>query len=383
MNLALDDRVVQAIYRAAAGLLPWKTALGGINRAMAGVGLQLVVVDKARGLLVHSEQPWDELLPIAIDATLDHVREYHRHDPHLARAMSLPVGEVMHTAEAFPREQFADHPFYRDFWAAYGVGSLLAVKILDNATHRVGLGLSRMVWQPTYSAEEIDLFRRYAEHLACAFGIAESFGEARADGGAGKLIMEASPRPMFLLDATGRVIRRNDAAAKWLQAKVPLREVEGLLCGANPQAAEQFASALGELRMRLMAPDADAQALPQRQALRLAGDRGPGLVGSLWTLPARATMGVFGLQPTLLLTIPAPQVPGHADAMLLGSMFDLTPAEVQVALALLQGQSVKDIAAQRQTAVYTVRSQLRSLFDKTDTRRQAELVNLVARVTLA
>lgn len=64
-----------------------------------------------------------------------------------------------------------------------------------------------------------------------------------------------------------------------------------------------------------------------------------------------------------------------------GSMFDLTPAEVQIALALTQGQSVKDIATQRRTAVYTVRSQVKSLFEKTETRRQADLVRLVTRLT--
>jgi DNA-binding CsgD family transcriptional regulator len=60
--------------------------------------------------------------------------------------------------------------------------------------------------------------------------------------------------------------------------------------------------------------------------------------------------------------------------------FGLTGSEVALALGLFRGQTLKEIAQVRNTSIATIRVQLRSLFAKTSTRRQAELVALLARI---
>jgi DNA-binding CsgD family transcriptional regulator len=52
----------------------------------------------------------------------------------------------------------------------------------------------------------------------------------------------------------------------------------------------------------------------------------------------------------------------------------LTPAEMGVLTLLLDGKTPKQIAATRGVAISTVRTQLKRLFAKTGTRRQADLV---------
>ena len=59
-------------------------------------------------------------------------------------------------------------------------------------------------------------------------------------------------------------------------------------------------------------------------------------------------------------------------------MFGLTAAEAQVAIDIAAGRSVEDIAASRSVTRNTVRSQLKSIFDKTNTHRQLQLATLVA-----
>ncbi|MCP6151313.1 hypothetical protein NL425_26555, partial [Klebsiella pneumoniae] len=66
---------------------------------------------------------------------------------------------------------------------------------------------------------------------------------------------------------------------------------------------------------------------------------------------------------------------GAADAARrLATTFSLTPAEAALAAALAVGASLADFAEQRGVAMSTVRSQLKALYEKTDTRRQGELV---------
>lgn len=52
----------------------------------------------------------------------------------------------------------------------------------------------------------------------------------------------------------------------------------------------------------------------------------------------------------------------------------LTPAEMGVLTLLLDGKTPAEIAAARGVAISTVRAQLKRLFAKTGTRRQADLV---------
>src|SRR6266545_2729781 len=140
MRRELDDGVVQGLYEAAAGSIPWKTALAALDEAVGGVlGSQLVVVEKGTGKLLVSEQP--DHTPA--DGVLEYIREYHRLDPHVPFVATRAIGEVVHTAEVFPAQEYRDHPFYRDFWAAYNVRSFVGAKIAEDEHQVAVLALLR------------------------------------------------------------------------------------------------------------------------------------------------------------------------------------------------------------------------------------------------
>jgi DNA-binding CsgD family transcriptional regulator len=63
-------------------------------------------------------------------------------------------------------------------------------------------------------------------------------------------------------------------------------------------------------------------------------------------------------------------------------VFDLTPSEASLAVKISWGESPMTIARSNGVAISTVRSQLAAVFAKTNTQRQAELVALLARVSL-
>lgn len=63
--------------------------------------------------------------------------------------------------------------------------------------------------------------------------------------------------------------------------------------------------------------------------------------------------------------------------------YGLTAAEARVAVRLSQGDSVEEIAAGSQVSLGTVRNQLKQVFAKTDTHRQAQVVQLVLSLAAA
>jgi DNA-binding CsgD family transcriptional regulator len=63
---------------------------------------------------------------------------------------------------------------------------------------------------------------------------------------------------------------------------------------------------------------------------------------------------------------------------LLSHRYDLTAGELRVLLALIDTGSVAEVARHLGISEGTVRNHLHRLFEKTGTRRQAELVRLVS-----
>ena len=107
------DQIVQSIYRAATGSTPWHEALHLMNLGLGGQFSQLVAVDKASGRLALSLHS----TAAPIEGVLDYMREFHRHDPHVAHALTLESGQVFNTARLITPGQARGLSFYRDFWS--------------------------------------------------------------------------------------------------------------------------------------------------------------------------------------------------------------------------------------------------------------------------
>ena len=60
-------------------------------------------------------------------------------------------------------------------------------------------------------------------------------------------------------------------------------------------------------------------------------------------------------------------------------LFGLTPAEIRVAVAVVEGATPREIADRFGVSVNTVQIQLARVFDKTATHRQTDLVRLLMR----
>lgn len=204
----VDQGVVQGLYEAAAGLKSWPDALGPLTRANDALVCQVVIADKITGRLTMCEQP--DFGPN--DAILDYVREYHKVDPHAQLLATLPIGHVVHTAKEFPREQYESKPFYQQFWRSYNVRALVGAKVGEDARYIAMAGVIRSYENPEFSSRDVKLAGVYLGHLSAAFGIAQHLQGLKFSATVGQRIMEASDRPMILIDCDGAIIATNEAA---------------------------------------------------------------------------------------------------------------------------------------------------------------------------
>jgi DNA-binding CsgD family transcriptional regulator len=84
---------------------------------------------------------------------------------------------------------------------------------------------------------------------------------------------------------------------------------------------------------------------------------------------------LFGIdQPSVVITITRIEA---AEAALRERLRALTSAELALALAVARGSTLAGYSHGRGISLHTVRAQLKIVFQKTGTHRQAELVSLI------
>jgi DNA-binding CsgD family transcriptional regulator len=174
---------------------------------------------------------------------------------------------------------------------------------------------------------------------------------------------------VFVLSGSGRVLYSNRAAQTLLDLQDGLKLRDRHLCATDPLVQWKLqgliASAPITRRPRLPG-DAGTVGVPRPSGKRSFQLR-------VLPLPAR---GVLGRARTLVL-VGDPDGAANVPHDTLAALYALTPAEVQIGNALLAGQSISEIARRREVAIGTVRMQIKSIFRKTKTHRQSELVKLL------
>jgi DNA-binding CsgD family transcriptional regulator len=193
----------------------------------------------------------------------------------------------------------------------------------------------------------------------------------RGRSAAGLDALEAMGVPAVLLDWRRSVAQSNSLLEPLLGAGVQLSN--GRLM-ATDRASDVELQAL--IRRVCGPSSARAKDAPPIVALRRHGRR-PLVVEALQLSGAFADK--FGFASAILVFRDLDR-PSISPAARLRQVFGLTPAEALLAERLLEGGDLRSVADSIGTSRETVRSQLKSIFAKTDTHRQSELVALIARL---
>jgi DNA-binding CsgD family transcriptional regulator len=192
-------------------------------------------------------------------------------------------------------------------------------------------------------------------------------------------VLHCLPQPALMVDHTLSLLAANAAAWRLLASGCALMTRDGLLLCAkgapqsrlgaavealltNPPRGEPLSPCPPSSLLRLNPPYDPSRALIlQLFALRRKGPR-----------DGRAATGVALVLVHDLSARPVP------DPAAVAQVFNLTPGEWRVARQLATGASAQSIAREHGVALSTVRSQIRTLFDKVGVKRQAELVATLA-----
>ncbi|MFL5333833.1 MAG: helix-turn-helix transcriptional regulator [Geminicoccaceae bacterium] len=183
--------------------------------------------------------------------------------------------------------------------------------------------------------------------------------------------LDRLPLAVLLLDGAGRVVHVSQAAELLLLAGDGLALRDGRLVAGSPGESERL--------RRLTAACADGVPLARHPGGQMAISRPS--CGRPWSvrvtpLPAAAA-GATGERFAAMVQVREPGAVASVSGNHLMELYGLTGAEARVATTLLEVDSLRELATELKVKIATVRTHLHRLFDKTGTKRQVELVQLL------
>lgn len=192
-------------------------------------------------------------------------------------------------------------------------------------------------------------------------------------------IIERMPYGVILLDQRGRVAHATANALAMIRAASTIRLSSGGLRANDLETDRRLRIAIaGALATfgRFSSGIAGAATIPVARTTAMAQP----LI--LHILPLRAGLGPPSLDDdAAMVLICDPARRGSNPCKLLSQVFNLTPAEAKIAVQVAAGQGLAAVSVELGVSVNTVRTHLQHVFEKTQTRRQAELGRLVAEFT--
>jgi DNA-binding CsgD family transcriptional regulator len=371
-------RLVDQIYDAALEPTRWPKFLAAFARAVNGQGTLIYThnVETAEA----STTPDPTALNAAVNfdsAFLKSLGDYYnRVNVWAQNEAVLKPGRLVTGSMLYPVKELLKTEFYNDWLRPqdflHAVGGIIvqdgpwAAKFSCLRSHRAG----------DYTPDELRLYRELLPHLARAAHIQRRFAFLQRLSTSSLAVLDTVPAAIMLLDASGRVVHVNASADAELRRGDPLRlNRSGELTGrgsAQLQAALRTAiiAALNPFRgtreqlsnvaslSRRNGEVLSVQALPLPQHREIAG------VTTIALRLAACALVVYGSGS------PVPAV----GPQLLRHVYGLTPAEVQVVLALSEGETINRYVERRGISRNTAVTQLKRAFDKTGMRRQSDLV---------
>ena len=270
--------------------------------------------------------------------------------------------------------------FYREILVPARIEYTLGLKLDGDNNGGTGLAITRDDRSSPFDQADCDLLGKIIPHLKRAMEIHKRF--ALLDFGQ-RMALEALDRiatGIVLLDEGGVVKFANRLARDIAGSADGFRIIgDSVMFADYDIQTEVIAAARGAI--------ASARAGRVLPGKGFAIPRPSGatpyalMVSTLWGSHLRFDLGLLD-DPIAVLFLSDPQRPQEAPAELLQRLYGLTPAEARVLEALVAGHNLKGAAAGLGIAYETVRSHMKSIFDKTNTRRQIDVVKLVLSTSL-
>lgn len=359
------DHLIGVLYETVLDPGRWQEAVELCGYYAGGVDAQMLIVDKENLTPVNSVLA---STAFELQSGDDYAHYYMSIDPRFSLVLDYAINE-WHCCHDIHAQNFVDHnEFYQDFLLPSGARYVNAARVDENEEQFTMFGILRAQGQQPFDATDTLAAQRFSGHLQRALRLQRHTQTLHTKVELGAMAIDALALAMLIVDTQGSILHLNAKASHLLQHRV-----NGLMCNSG-----HLSIALPANRHRLTALISAATGYPAVGGAMFLNEEKTRQV-IVTPLSASSPMA-RNWQTPLALVLVMDAGKNLSTLELLGKLYDLSPAELRVAAALLNGKSPEAYAQEAGVTLNTVRTQLKNLFRKTGTSRQSELVAVLSQL---
>jgi DNA-binding CsgD family transcriptional regulator len=363
------SQLIGDVYDAALDPASWPTALERTCRYVDGVAAILLSQDSAQKSAQFHFSWGDDP-----DYAQSYQDTYVKTNPLLLpMVLSAKTGDVVADSDLISIDEFRATRFYQEWAQPQGYLDAVSATLETSATGYTAVAVARHERDGLVDDEMKRRMRLLSPHFRRAATIGRVIEVHRVEAATLCDALDGLSAGMFLLDAVGRIVHANVRGHTMLAEAAVIKETGGRLSATDPQGDKTLGEVLAAADAGGVAVGMKSIAIPllARDRQRWAAHVLPLTSGARRQagLSYSAVAAVFVRKAALDLSSPLQTI---------SDLYDLTPAERRVLIAIADIGGVPQAAPALGISETTVKTHLRRLYEKTGTRRQADLVKLLA-----
>lgn len=299
--------------------------------------------------------------------------KYAKMNPLYPAAAFIEPGEVFNSSDVVPASEFVQTRFYHEWMRPQGMVDSVCANLEKSVVSVAALAVIRGEQDGLVDDEARRRMRLIVPHMLRAASIGHLIGREQMEKAALADTLGRIAAAVFLVDASGRVTFVNEPGQTMVVQGKLLRIGHGRLAAVHPHASRMLLDAFAAAGRSDPAFGAHGVAVSLTPA---QDERWLAHVLPLTSGARQQAGGAHSAAAAVFVRKAALDIPSPLET--LTRLYKLTGSEVRVLHAVVETGGVPEIAAALGILESTVRTHLKSLFDKTGTHRQADLVKLVA-----
>ncbi len=300
--------------------------------------------------------------PVSGAEMKDYAEHLWREDRAMAALRAAPPGEIIVDSHLISDRERRGSKFYNDLLGCNGLERGLYASVAHGKDGLMFIAAQRSARVGDYDLAEIGAMKRVVPHLGRSYRTWLRMREAGLQRQAALDAMEHMTLGIALVDETGKLHFANRVAEEEMS--------DGALTVLNGRVTCRSGKAAQHLRRAIRG--AGRQKHPIAERVILDGVGGPS--SSLLVAPVRDEAMAGLHRGNLAMLLLSRGEPKPVEEAALGRLYSLTAAEARLLAALVEGERLPAYARRQGIAVTTVKTHLKSLFDKVGERRQADLI---------
>jgi DNA-binding CsgD family transcriptional regulator len=291
--------------------------------------------------------------------------------PGLKAAVVGDIDTPLATLSWMSEAELQQTPFYQNWAGPQGLREACITKFV-HTPDRIGLvSCTTRVSRGTITADEQRFLAMLSPHLRRASLIGDLLDQVQVTARPYREVLDNLAVPIVLTGPDGEIHYANPLAERMFSEQGPIQSINGLLRGRNPAVARALLDAITR------AASGDVSLGARGIGLPISGEGRAPAVAYVLPLTSGTARAVLRPAYTAVFVSTTTSASPLPEAVL-ATLFDLTPAEARVLLQIGSGLAASRVANLLDISENTLKTHLARIFAKTNVRRQADLVRLVA-----